>query len=128
MRWEDTADRVESPILAGPGNGLAYSEILSPTYPVAALAAFHLDDVLATSVFATAAQAGLWPEIGGRLRRDDGTLLVVAKIKERTPPLRAVALSSFASSRDAARKSFFESLHCPSSGLRIGSRLQFSNN
>lgn len=30
-----------------------------------------------------AAYAGAWPEIGDQFRTDDGTLLVVAKVKER---------------------------------------------
>ena len=38
---------------------------------------------LATSVLASAAHAGAWPEVGDQFRLDDGTLLVVARIKMR---------------------------------------------
>lgn len=38
---------------------------------------------VAMSVLATAAFAGLWPEIGDQFRLKDGTLLVVVKIKKR---------------------------------------------
>jgi hypothetical protein len=38
---------------------------------------------LATSVLATAAHAGAWPEVGDQFRLDDGTPLVVLKFKMR---------------------------------------------